>query len=81
MVLDPLRRRLLPALLLLLTVGCASPYEDRFESINRPIRSFNDTVDRAVTKPLAKGYVAVVPDFAQNGIANFFVNLRYPVVP
>lgn len=76
-----LRTRLLPAVLLALTAGCASPYEDRFESINRPIRQFNDTVDRAVTRPLAQGYVAVVPDFAQDGIANFFVNLRYPAVP
>lgn len=76
-----LLRAAFPALLLLLAVGCASPYEDRFESVNRPIRAFNDGLDAAVTRPLAKGYVAVAPDFVQDGIANFFVNLRYPVVP
>lgn len=81
MVLDILRSRLLPLSLLLLTVGCASPYEDRFESVNRPIRKFNDALDKVLTKPLAQGYVAVVPQFAQDGVANFFVNLRYPVVP
>lgn len=78
----PVLGRLVPVLLLLAVTGCASsPYDDRFESINRPIRSFNDGVDKVVTRPLAKGYVAVVPEFARDGIANFFVNIRYPTVP
>ena len=66
----------------LLLAGCAaSPYEDRFEHINRPIRSFNDGLDRVVTRPLAQGYVAITPEIVRDGISNFFVNLRYPLVP
>lgn len=66
----------------LLLAGCASsPYEDRFENINRPIRSFNDNLDRVITRPLAQGYVAVTPELVRDGIQNFFINLRYPIVP
>lgn len=57
--------------------GCATGPEKRdpYESMNRKVYAFNDTVDKAVLKPVAKAYVYVLPDFAQTGISNFFHNL------
>lgn len=49
-----------------LFTGCATTQNhderDPFESYNRAMYKFNDTVDRAVLKPVAKGYDTVVPD-------------------
>ena len=66
---------------LLLTVcalcGCAAGPDPRdpLEPFNRKVYAFNDTVDKAVLKPVAKGYVAVVPEMARRGVTNFFNNL------
>jgi len=54
--------------------GPAAP-NDPLESYNRSVYQFNDSVDRYLLKPVAKGYDAVTPDFAQKGIGNFFSNL------
>lgn len=48
---------------------------DPFESFNRSMYHFNDGVDKAIAKPLAKGYNAVVPDVGKTMIGNFFSNL------
>ncbi len=53
---------------------------DPFESINRVTYKFNDAIDRAVLKPVAKGYKKVVPSPARAGISNFFGNLSSPIV-
>jgi len=45
------------------------------EPFNRKIYGFNETVDKAVLKPVAKGYVAVVPQLMRRGVTNFFNNL------
>lgn len=76
-------------LLLLLSVaslgaGCASAPgrttpDDRFEGFNRAVYKFNDTVDRAALKPLAKGYKKITPHWMRMGIGNFFTNLAYPI--
>jgi phospholipid-binding lipoprotein MlaA len=71
--------------LLLLTAGCANtpPYEepsDPLEPVNRVIYRFNDVVDRAVFKPVAKGYQKITPTPVQTGVGNFFSNLWDPVV-
>jgi phospholipid-binding lipoprotein MlaA len=42
--------------------------------------SFNDTLDRYVMKPVAKGYRAVLPSPVRKGVSNFFSNLREPAV-
>ncbi len=59
--------------------GCASTRPnnpaDPLEPINRGIFKFNDTVDKAVVKPVAKGYQAVMPAFAKSMVSNFFSNL------
>lgn len=64
--------------------GCAhnSLYEpsDPLEPVNRSIYAFNTTADRYVLRPVAKGYVAVVPSPVRQGVTNFLDNLGYPVV-
>lgn len=67
-------------LALLLASGCASlsgpsPSADPLESFNRASFKFNETVDDAVMKPVAKGYVAVMPVFVRTGIGNAFGNI------
>ena len=62
----------------LLFAGCAStnaPKADPFEGLNRATYKFNDTVDEAVLKPVAKGYQAVTPQFVRAGISNAFTNI------
>ena len=53
---------------------------DPLEKVNRAMFKFNDKVDKAVLKPVAKAYKAVLPQPVRTGVANFFANLEYPVV-
>ncbi|MEL4165671.1 MULTISPECIES: VacJ family lipoprotein [unclassified Pseudomonas] len=53
----------------------AATEEDPWESINRPIFKFNDTVDTYALKPLAQGYQYVTPQFLEDGIHNMFRNI------
>lgn len=63
--------------LALALVGCASQAnKDPIEGINRGIYKFNDVTDKAIFKPVAKGYKAVAPTPMRTGINNFFNNLR-----
>jgi phospholipid-binding lipoprotein MlaA len=70
-------------LLLLLTAlvglgGCATTgggSNDPLEGYNRAMFGFNDGVDKAIFKPVASGYKAVMPEFARTGVSNFFSNL------
>lgn len=82
----PLRKRsplawMVLSLLVALT-GCAQTGEvkDPLEPINRKIYSFNNFFDRWLLKPVAEGYVLVVPTPARSGVSNFFDNLLYPTV-
>jgi phospholipid-binding lipoprotein MlaA len=76
----------LVALLSLFLVGCATAPtakkdpRDPLEGFNRASYKFNDTLDRALLKPAAKGYKAVTPDFVETGVTNFFSNLAQPTV-
>ena len=59
--------------------GCATSGgnpADPLEPFNRAVFAFNDTVDTAVIKPVAKGYRRVVPGILRTGISNFFSNLE-----
>lgn len=65
-------------LLALALGGCASSHhnpKDPFESFNRGMYRFNDAVDKAVLKPVAQGYNAVLPSPARTAATNFFSNL------
>jgi phospholipid-binding lipoprotein MlaA len=63
---------------IVLCAGCATARDPRdpLEPINRGVFKFNDALDRAVTKPVAQGYRAVVPPPVRGGITNFFGNFR-----
>lgn len=59
--------------------GCASTGSnpnDEWQGWNEGAQSFNDTVDKAVLKPLAKGYDAITPEPIDEGVTNFFSNLN-----
>lgn len=63
-------------------VGCAGNVSnvdhDPWEGFNRGVYGFNDVTDRALLKPVARGYKAVLPNFARRGVGNFFDNLVTP---
>ena len=54
--------------------------QDPWESWNRGVYKFNDKLDRAVAKPVARAYVKVVPEPVRIGVTNFFQNLTTPSV-
>jgi phospholipid-binding lipoprotein MlaA len=80
--------RLITLILACLLVGCATtaaPPEQRipadpWEPFNRSMYEFNRGVDKAVLRPVARGYDAITPKPVRTGIGNFFRNLGSPVV-
>jgi len=59
--------------------GCATVANpdprDPWESYNRGMSTFNDTVDGAILKPVALAYTQALPQFVRTGVSNFFNNL------
>ncbi len=77
-----LRHSTLAAVLLLSAVSpqaLAADAADPWEGFNRSVFRFNETLDRYVTKPLAKGYQTVTPQVVDDAISRFFNNLSSPV--
>ncbi len=78
----------IPLLLVsLMLTGCSSitlsrytQQKDPLERLNRKVYAFNDAVDRAVIKPVAKGYSTAMPGPAKIMVNNFFSNLDDVVV-
>ncbi len=70
---DPVADPTLPA-----PAHVAASY-DPWEGYNRKMHRFNNAVDRSVARPLARGYVKVVPRPLRLGVSNFFNNLGQPV--
>ena len=78
--------RAFSALALAAVAGCATTggvdHQDRhtagpkdpYETVNRKMFAFNDTVDEYALKPVAKAYNAVIPSPVRTGIHNFFGN-------
>jgi len=58
------------------TTGGGGDPRDPWEGLNRKTFAFNDALDKAVMKPIAKGYVAVTPEFAREGVNNFYSNIE-----
>lgn len=75
-------RSVTTALVIALLTACASvpsgsiaDPRDPFESYNRAMFSFNQTIDDKVAKPVATGYVNVIPAVLRSAIGNFFGNI------
>ena len=70
------------ALAMLLLAGCASlpsgkaDPRDPWERFNRSTFAFNDAMDRAIARPVAKAYKKVMPRFVRAGVNNVFNNLN-----
>lgn len=78
--------RVATALALAAVAGCAttggidrqdrhsSGPKDPYETVNRKVFAFNDTLDDYALKPVAKAYNAVLPSPVRTGVHNFFGN-------
>jgi phospholipid-binding lipoprotein MlaA len=53
---------------------------DPLERVNRATYRFNDALDKAIVRPIARGYRRVAPQVVETGISNFFANAKYPTV-
>lgn len=69
-----------------LLAGCASAppdyvtqTKDPWEKMNRAIYGFNDTLDKAVVRPVASTYTRAVPEPARNRFHDFLTNLFEPI--
>ena len=56
-------------------ISAQENFKDPYENFNRGVYTFNDTIDGAILKPIAKGYNYVTPDVAKKGINNFYNNI------
>lgn len=79
---------------LALLTGCATPppaedkeavaeweqTNDPLEPMNRAVFGFNTAVDKALIRPLAQGYRAVVPAFGRERVRDALNNLRSPII-
>lgn len=76
-----MRVLVLAASVLTMGAGCAttaSNPQDPLEGYNRAMFSFNDGVDRALIKPAAQVYEAVLPSPVRTGVGNVFGNVGDP---
>jgi phospholipid-binding lipoprotein MlaA len=65
------------SLSIVLLGGCATNNpRDPFEPVNRGIYQFNEGVDKAILKPVAQAYRAVLPQFVRSSVSNFFSNIN-----
>ncbi len=55
--------------------GAGSDPRDPYENYNRAMFEFNRKLDDNVLKPVATGYVNVVPSFMRTAVGNFFANI------
>lgn len=86
---NTIHRLILVLMMTLLVSACATtapPPDQRdpadpWEPFNRNIYSFNRAVDKAILRPLARGYTAITPDPVERGIGNVFKNVQsVPVI-
>ena len=65
--------------------GCAGTSDrlthspsDPYERVNRGVYRFNDGLDKAILRPVARGYKNYTPQPVQTGVSNFVANLEMP---
>jgi len=63
-----------------LSSTASSDVADPWEGFNRKMFAVNNTLDKALLVPAAKGYRAVTPKSGRRGIRRFLANLRAPGV-
>lgn len=71
-------RLVLASALCALLAGCASARDPRdpLEPLNRGVYQVNEALDKALLKPVARGYKAAVPPPVRGGVTNFFGNFN-----
>ena len=82
----PLLFRHLSLIILLLVTLCLSACytapptsvqpHDPLQHLNRDTVRFNDKLDKAILKPVAKGYTKIIPYVVRRSVGNFFANLQ-----
>lgn len=80
------RHYLTTALAVVALSGCAAQSSDAnrsaadpWEPVNRSVYAVNDVLDRAIVKPVAKGYEFVFPAVIRKGVTNFYRNTTTPL--
>ncbi len=75
---NKLQKQVLVFILASSLIGCATTgnSDDPLEGWNRDVQSFNDDFDEYAMKPVAKGYQWIMPEFADEGVSNFFSNIN-----
>ena len=74
--------RWLPLLAIALLAGCtiAKPRtDDPLEHVNRKVYAFNDSLDKAVVRPVAVGYRNITNAPVRRSVNDFFTNIRMPI--
>ena len=72
----------MPLLAIVLLAGCtiAKPRtDDPLEKVNRKVYAFNDSLDKAIIRPVAVGYRKVTNEPVRNSISDFFTNIHMPI--
>ena len=70
-------KRMAAVVAVVLVSGCAATPSkvDPLEPMNRALYQVHDVLDTNIVKPVAEGYVSVVPQFMRTGFANVFNNI------
>lgn len=74
--------RSLPLVALVLLAGCAIAKprtDDPHEKFNRSMFAFNNSLDKAVIRPVAVGYRKVTNPTIRRSVSDFFTNIRMPI--
>ena len=74
--------RSLPLAAVVLLAGCAVAKprtDDPHEKFNRSMFAFNNSLDKAVIRPVAVGYRKVTNDTIRRSVSDFFTNIHMPI--
>jgi phospholipid-binding lipoprotein MlaA len=75
------KRALISSSALVLLAGCATTGTtpgDPYEKFNRKMWSLDESLDRHIAKPVAKGYRGVMPAVLRHGLSNMLENVSEP---